>query len=160
MEKVKGMLGNVNPASRWAGAAIFVLWVFSASATPTQSATVAELKARLASARAGDRVELCIQIAERQLEAGDKFYLTDETEKARTALDDVSSFAEQARDYSIRFHKRQKQTEIAVRKMVRKLFDIKRAVNHEEQVPVEAVIDRLQRVRDDLLAAMFPKERK
>ncbi len=144
------MLGKVNPAFRCAGAAIFVLFVFSASATPTQSATVEELKTRLTSARAG----------ERQLDAADKFYLTDETEKARSALDDVSSFAEQARDSSIQSHKRQKQTEIAVRRMVRKLFDIKRAVNHEEQVPVEAAIDRLQRVRDDLLAAMFPKERK
>jgi len=154
------MLGKVNPACLWAGAAIFVLLVFSASATPTQSATVEELKARLTSARAGDRIQLCIEIAEQQLEAADKFYLTDETEKARTALDDVASFAEQARDSSIQLHKRQKQTEIAVRKMVRKLFDIKRAVSHEEQVPVEAAIDRLQRVRDDLLAAMFPKERK
>ena len=154
------MLGKVNPASLWAGAAIFVLLVFSASATPTQSATVEELKARLTSARAGDRIQPCIQIAELQLEAADKFYLTDETEKARTALDDVASFAEQARDSSIQFHKRQKQTEIAVRKMVRKLFDIRRAVNHDEQVPVQAAIDRLQRVRDDLLAAMFPKERK
>ena len=154
------MLGRVNPAFLYAGAAIFALFVFSASATPTQSATVEELKARLTSARAGDRIQLCIEIAEQQLEAADKFYLTDETEKARTALDDVASFAEQARDSSIHFHKRQKQTEIAVRKMVRKLFDIKRAVRHEEQVPVEAAIDRLQRVRDDLLAAMFPKERK
>ena len=154
------MLGKVNPAFLCAGAAIFVLLVFSASATPTQSATVEELKARLTSARPGDRIQLCLQIAERQLEAADKFYLTDETEKARTALDDVASFAEQARDSSIHFHKRQKQTEIAVRKMVRKLFDIRSAVNHEEQVPVQAAIDRLQRVRDDLLAAMFPKERK
>ena len=154
------MLGKVNPPFLSAGAAIFVLLVFSASATPTQSATVEELKARLTSARAGDRIQLCIEIAEQQLEAADKFYLTDETEKARTALDDVASFAEQARDSSIQFHKRQKQTEIAVRKMVRKLFDIRRAVNHEEQAPVQAAIDRLQRVRDDLLAAMFPKERK
>jgi hypothetical protein len=154
------MLGKVNPAFLSAGAALFVLFVFSASATLTQSATVEELKARLTSARAGDRIQLCIQIAERQLEAADKFYLTDETEKARTALEDVASFAEQARDSSIQFHKRQKQTEIAVRKMVRKLFDIKRAVTHEEQTPVQAAIDRLQRVRDDLLAAMFPKERK
>ena len=154
------MLGKANPAFLCAGAALFVLLVFSASATPTESATVEELKARLTSARAGDRIQLCIQIAERQLEAADKFYLTDETEKARTALDDVASFAEQARDSSIQFHKHQKQTEIAVRKMVRKLFDIKRAVNHEEQAPVEAAIARLQRVRDDLLAAMFPKERK
>jgi uncharacterized protein YukE len=153
------MLGKVNPAFLGAGVAIFVLSVFSASAS-TQPATVEELKAQLASARTGDRIQLCIQIAERQLEAADKFYSADETEKARTALDDVASFAEQARDSSIQFHKRQKQTEIAVRKMVRKLFDIKRAVNHEEQVPVEAAIDRLQRVRDDLLAAMFPKDSK
>ena len=154
------MLGRVNPPFLSAGAAIFVLLVFSASATPTQSATVEELKARLTSARAGDRIQLCIEIAEQQLEAADKFYLTDETEKARAALDDVASFAEQARDSSVQLHKRQKQTEIAVRKMVRKLFDIRRAVNHEEQAPVQAAIDRLQRVRDDLLAAMFPKERK
>jgi hypothetical protein len=154
------MLGKVNPAFLCAGAALLGLFVFSASAAPVQSATVEELKARLTSARGGDRIQLCIQIAERQLEAVDKFYLTDETEKARTALDDVASFAEQARDSSIQFRKRQKQTEIAVRKMVRKLFDIKRAVNHEEQVPVEAAINRLQRVRDDLLAAMFPKETK
>jgi NADH dehydrogenase/NADH:ubiquinone oxidoreductase subunit G len=154
------MLGKLNPAFLCAGAALLGFFVFSASAAPAQSATVEELKARLTSARGGDRIQLCIQIAERQLEAVDKFYLTDETEKARTALDDVASFAEQARDSSIQFHKRQKQTEIAVRKMVRKLFDIKRAVNHEEQVPVEAAINRLQRVRDDLLAAMFPKETK
>jgi hypothetical protein len=154
------MLGKVNPAFLCAGAAIFVLFAFSARATPTQSATVEELKARLTSARPGDRIQLCLQIADRQLEAADQFYSTDETEKARTALDDVAAFAEQARDSSIQFHKRQKQTEIAVRKMVRKLFDIQRAVNHEEQTPVQAAIDRLQRVRDDLLAAMFPKETK
>ena len=154
------MLGKVNPAFLGAGVAIFVLSVCCANAAPTQPATVEELKAQLASARTGDRIQLCIQIAERQLEAADKFYSADETEKARTALDDVASFAEQAGDSSIQFHKRQKQTEIALRKMVRKLFDIKRAVSHEEQVSVEAAIDRLQRVRDDLLAAMFPKESK
>src|ERR1700680_3962929 len=115
------MLGKVNPVFLCAGAAIF-LFVFSASATPTQSATVEELKARLTSARAGDRIQLCIQIAERQLEAADKLYLTDEPEQAKAALDDVASFSEQARDYSIQSHKRQKQTEIAVRRMVRKLF--------------------------------------
>ena len=66
------MLGKVNPAFLCAGAALFVLFVFSASATSTQSATVEELKARLTSARAGDKIQLCIQIAERQVEAADK----------------------------------------------------------------------------------------
>jgi hypothetical protein len=154
------MVGRVNLAFLSSGAALFVLLILSATATPSKSETVEELKARLASARAGDRVELCTQIAERQLEAADKFYSTDEPEQAKAALEDVASFSERARDNSIQFRKRQKQTEIAVRKMVRKLADIKRAVNHEEQTPVQAAIDRLQRVRDDLLAAMFPKEKK
>jgi hypothetical protein len=127
------------------------------SANAGKEATVDELKARLPSVSAGDRVGLCIEIAERQLIAADKSYSADEVEKARAALDDVASFSEQARDYSIQSRKRQKQTEISVRKMTRKLGDIKRTVTHEEQAIVQAAIDRLQRVRDDLLAAMFPK---
>ena len=138
-------------------AAALALLAFCVAAAAGKEATVEELKARLASASGGDRVGLCIQIAERQLAAADKLYSADEVEEARPALDDVVSFSEQARDYSIQSRKHQKQTEISVRKMARKLGDIKRTVTHEEQVTVQAAIDRLQRVRDDLLAAMFPK---
>ena len=51
----------------------------------------------------------------------------------------------------------EKQSEIAIRKMTRKLADLKHTVSHEEQEQVQNTIDRLQRIRDDLLAAMFPK---
>src|SRR2546429_7733017 len=96
------MLGKVNPAFLGAGVAIFVLSVFSASAS-TQPATVEELKAQLASARTGDRIQLGIQIAGRQLEAADKVYSAGENEEARTAVGDVASLAEQARGSSIQF---------------------------------------------------------
>ncbi len=42
-----------------------------------------------------------------------------------------------------------------MRQMARKLADLKHTVTHDEQSPVQGTIDRLQRVRDDLLAAMF-----
>jgi 20S proteasome alpha/beta subunit len=72
-------------------------------------------------------------------------------------LADVVAYAELARDYSIQSHKYQKQTEIAARSMTRKLTDLLHSLGQQDQPPVRDAINRLQRVRDDLLIAMFPK---
>jgi hypothetical protein len=128
-----------------------------AHATPRDEQTVEELKARVAAAKIGDRPHLCVQIAEKQLGEADKFYAANDVEKGQAGLTDVVAFSELARDYSIQSHKYQKQTEIAVRSMTRKLNDLLHTLGHDDQVPVRDAINRLQRVRDDLLAAMFPK---
>ncbi len=116
-----------------------------------------ELKARLSSAPIGDRPPLCLKIAQQQLVLTDNQYAAGESEKAHASLAEVAAFAELARDYSIQSRKHQKQIEISVRTMVRKLGDIKHAVPRDEQAEVQHAIDRLERVRDDLLLAMFPK---
>jgi hypothetical protein len=143
------------------GAAIAALLAaFVASPVAAKEQTLDELKTRLSSTSVGDRPQLCLQIAERQLDDADKLYTAFDSEKADVSLTDVVTFSELARDYSIQSHKHQKQTEIAVRKMTRKLNDLKHIVSRDEQVAVQNAIDRLQRVRDDLLLAMFPKGKK
>jgi hypothetical protein len=139
-------------------AVLAVAQLASLAASASKEPTVEELKARLSSTSIPERPQLCVQIAEKQLEAADKLYAAVETQQAETALMDVTAFAELARDYAIQSHKRQKQTEIAVRRMTRKLSDMKRNLSRAEQDAVEMAIERLQRVRDDLLAAMFPKK--
>jgi hypothetical protein len=129
----------------------------AAASTPTGDPVVEEMKTRVASASPGERPHLCVQIAERQLAATDKLYTDAEVEQAQAAMTDVVTFSELARDYAIQSHKYQKQTEIAVRTMARKLADIKHLVAHEDQAAIQGAIARLQRVRDDLLIAMFPK---
>jgi len=119
--------------------------------------TIEELKARLANTRIADRPALCLHISERQLDAAEKSYVAGESEKAQAALNDVTTYAELDREYAIQSHKHEKQSEIAVRRMTRKLADLKHTVSHEDQEQVQNTIDRLQRVRDDLLIAMFPK---
>ncbi|MGA7907231.1 MAG: hypothetical protein WCA16_07465 [Candidatus Sulfotelmatobacter sp.] len=119
--------------------------------------TVEELKARLSDATVPDRPRLCVQISELQLRETDKLYRTGDSEKAYAALEDVVAFSELARDYSIQSHKHEKDSEIAVRKMAHKLVDLKQAVTFVDQKPIQDAIDRLQKIRDDLLAAMFPK---
>jgi hypothetical protein len=120
-------------------------------------ATIEELKARVSSANVGDKAKICVEIAEKQLTAADQLYAADDTEKAQSSLTDVVAFSELARDYSIQSHKHQKQTEIAIRTMTRKLNELLHVVGREEQGPLRDAIKHLERVRDDLLAAMFPK---
>ena len=125
--------------------------------TGSEQPTIEELKARVANARIADRPVLCIHISELQLEAADRLYVAGDSEQAKAALVDVVAFSELARDYAIQSHKHEKHSEIAIRKMTRKLADMKHTVSHEDQEQVQITIDRLQRIRDDLLAAMFPK---
>lgn len=119
--------------------------------------SVEELKERVANAAVGDRPALCIHISDRQLGDADRLYIAGDSEKARAALADVVAYSELARDYAIQSRKREKQSEIAIRKMVRKLTDMSHAVSHEDQAQIQNTIDRLQKIRDDLLVAMFPK---
>jgi hypothetical protein len=143
---------------RVAAAGLVLSMLLAPSALPGgEEPTVEELKGRLAHTSIADRPPLCIHISERQLDAADRFYVAGDSDKAQAALADVVAFSELARDYAIQSHKHEKQSEIAIRKMARKLADLKHTVSHEDQEQIQNTIDRLQRVRDDLLLAMFPK---
>ncbi len=151
------MLGGVRSSRLIVVAALLTLAAAAEAARPAQEVAVEDLKARASSASIGERPHLCVQIAERQLDAASKLYASADVEKAQSTLADVVSYSEQARDYAIQSRKYQKQTEIAVRAMARKLANIRHAVAHSDQEPLQAAIGRLERVRDDLLAAMFKK---
>jgi hypothetical protein len=138
------------------GLAICLLFV-PAALTARSEPTVDELKARVGNTGIADRPSLCLRISERQLDVADRFYLAGDSDKAQVMLTDVVAFAELARDYAIQSHKHEKQSEIAIRKMARKLGDLKHSVSRDDQDQIQNAIDRLQRIRDDLLAAMFPK---
>jgi len=142
----------------WGTVTLFALGAtLTVRAAPSSEPTVEELKGKLASTSIGDRPHLCVQIAQKQLVQADRLYATDEVEKGQAALTDVVAYAELARDYAIQSHKYQKQTEIAARSMARKLTNLVHTLSHDDQAPVRDAINRLERVRDDLLMAMFPK---
>jgi hypothetical protein len=143
----------------WRAVAGVVLSALSlpAALNGAEEPSVEELKARVTNASVAERPPLCLQISERQLAAAIGFYGAGDSEQAKAALNDVATFAESARDYAIQSRKHEKKSEIAIRKMTRKLADLKHTVSHDDQEQVQNTSDRLQRVRDDLLVAMFPK---
>jgi hypothetical protein len=119
--------------------------------------TVDELKAKISSTNVADRPHICVQIAQKELSESDRLYASADVDKAQAALTDVVTYSELARDYSLQSHRYQKQAEIAVREMTRKLNQILHTLGHDEQPPVKNAVTRLEHVRDDLLASMFKK---
>jgi hypothetical protein len=122
--------------------------------------TVDELKARLDSARPEDRPELCVRIARQQLRNADKLYTEGKPDAARTAVDDLVTYSEKARDAATQTQKHLKNVEIDVRKIADKLRDIKRTLAFEDQAPVDQAIRRLEDIRTALLKEMFAKDNK
>ena len=152
------MLGARYRFRLWGAVTLLALVAAAAAhAAPSSDLSVEEMKGRLSSTGVGDRPHLCVQIAQKQLLEADKEYAASDFEKGQAALVDVVAYSELARDYAIQSHKYQKQSEIAVRTMARKLTELMHSLGHDDQAPVRDAVNRLQRVRDDLLMAMFPK---
>ena len=152
------MLGARYRFRLWGAVTLLALVAAAAAhAAPSSDLSVEEMKGRLSSTGVGDRPHLCVQIAQKQVLEADKEYAASDFEKGQAALVDVVAYSELARDYAIQSHKYQKQSEIAVRTMARKLTELMHSLGHDDQAPVRDAINRLQRVRDDLLMAMFPK---
>jgi hypothetical protein len=134
---------------------IIVILTASLLAAGKKEDSLDELKARLKNAPADQRISLNLEIAERQLKSADKLYTDGNSEEARTAIQDVVTFSEQAGEAANESGKKLKQAEISVRKMAHKLLEIKRSVNFEDQQPLQDAADRLEHVRSALLTRMF-----
>ena len=119
-----------------------------------------QLIARAESAPPGERPGLYIQIARQQAEAADKLYREGNAEAGSEALNDTVTYSEKARDAAASTGKRLKDTEIALRKMAEKFRDVKHNLPFDDQAPVQQAIDRLEKMRTDLLSAMFGKKEK
>jgi hypothetical protein len=118
-----------------------------------------QLIARAESARPEDRPALYLEIARQKADAADKFYHDGNVEAGTATLREVVTFSKKATDASIETGKKLKNTEIALRKMVEKFRDVKRTVAFEDQAPIQQTLDELEKMRTDLLSAMFGKKK-
>jgi hypothetical protein len=143
-------------------AASLAAFAFTAVALPAVTGndeSLDQLIARAESARREDRPALYLDIARQKAEAADKLYNAGDAEAGNTALRDVVTLSKKATDASIDTGKKLKNTEIALRKMAEKFRDIKRTVAFEDQAPIQQTIDELEKMRTDLLSAMFGKKK-
>lgn len=136
---------------------VVTLVVAIATSALASKESVEQLKARLPRANEGQRIDLCLQIARQQLDNADKLYSDGKVDEGRAAVGDIVSYIEQAGDTAAKSGKKVKKAEIMVREISKKLKDIQRSLNFDDQAPVQDAVDRLEKVRSQLLGSMFGK---
>lgn len=134
-----------------------LILMMSAWVIASKDSTLDDLKARAETASPSDRISICVEVAERELKIADAAFTAGKVDEAQTAVKDIVTYAGKAHDAALESGKKIKGTEIAFRKMAAKLKDIKRTLSFEDQAPVEAAADQLEKLRTDLLGKMFGK---
>jgi hypothetical protein len=139
-----------------------VVLLFAASALALAAdKTTAELVTEAAAAPVEKQPALYIKAAQQQLKAADRLYDAGNVEDARRLVQDVAEYSTKASDAATSSGKRLKRTEIDIRKMAERLSDVQHSLTYEDQPPVKAVVDQLEKLRTKLLERMFsPKEKK
>jgi hypothetical protein len=145
---------------RTLGALLTLMLVVTASVAGSKEQSLEQLKARIETAKPDDRANLCIQIAERQVENADKLYAGGKDDEAQAAIHEVAAYTEQATQAASQTGHKLKNIEIAVRKMTHRLVDIKRSLPFQSQGPVQDAMERLEKSRTELLNRMFGKNPK
>jgi hypothetical protein len=136
------------------GFALLLMLACSLAAVAREE-TVDELKAKVGSAKSSDQPKLCLEIARLQLDAAEKSYQGGQLPQAQELLKDVVDYAQKAGDAARQSRKHIKKTEIEVRKMSRRLQDLKPTVDLDSRQPVQDAINRLEHIRTQLLMQMF-----
>jgi chromosome segregation ATPase len=75
--------------------------------------------------------------------------------KGEQIVKDLTGYVQQAGDDAQKNHKKIKQTEIELRKAERRLEDLKRSLDFDNQPPVQKAIDKIEDVRTQILKIMF-----
>jgi hypothetical protein len=134
---------------------IAALLLLACSLAFARKDTLEELKAKLSSAKLSDQPKLCLEIAQQQLDASEKAYQASQTQQAQSLLQEVVNYSQKAGDAARQSRKHIKKTEIEVRKMSRRLQDLKPTVDLDSRQPVQDAINRLEHIRTQLLMQMF-----
>ncbi|MGC2184245.1 MAG: hypothetical protein WA637_13265 [Terriglobales bacterium] len=141
---------------------IFIFTFLALASLPAfagKEESVDQLIARAETAQVNDRPALYLKIARLKEEDADKYYDNGNAEAGKAALQDVVTYSKKATDGSIATGKRLKNVEITLRKMAEKFRDIKRTVAFDDQAPLQQAVDELEKMRTDLLSAMFGKKK-
>jgi len=94
-----------------------------------------------------------VEVADQQFTAGD-------VDKAQASVQELLQYAEKSLDDARARRRDLKDTEIAIRKAEHRLNDVMHSLSLDDQPPLKKGIEQLESIRKELLALMFPVNKK
>jgi hypothetical protein len=135
--------------------AVFALMLSVTILLASEPESIEQLKERAAAAKPGNQPKLFLEVAERQFLAATAAYHAGQPDNGKAAAEDVATYCEKAGAAARESRKYLKNTEIRIRDLSRKLDALRRDLSFDDREPVQAAIQRMEKVRTDLLNAMF-----
>ncbi len=143
---------------------IFILFLTGAIAasadkkpvtTEALQAQVEKLKAS-ADVSTGERcAEVCLEAAKQLTELSNRNFTEGNVAAAQTNMADAGKYAEKAAHESMQSRKRQKKTEIGLRKLTQRMDDIMKSLDVDDRPAVKKIMGDVDKARTDLLSSMF-----
>jgi hypothetical protein len=146
------------PRSQWRALAFCVGFLALATGAPAQSPpgdSLQELRQRAAAAKLPDQPRLYLDAAAQDLASAVEAFHRDQPDLGRAAVEDLAADCEKAGAAAVASGRHLKPSDLKIRDFVRKLEALSRELSFDERMPIKSAIDRLEKVRRDLLAAMF-----
>lgn len=155
----------MNPSARFIRTVILLSLFATVGLDGTLEATetMTKLRARLErETKPAERARIVAKLAPLELDEVAAAYRDGQLDQGATRLAKLVEVVEQA-DRGLqtmpvnprRKSKGFKELEIAVRESIRRLHDVATSVSYPNREPIEAAIGRLEKVRDNLLSALF-----
>jgi hypothetical protein len=126
----------------------------------TQQLEADRLKASAEASRGEACTEICLEAAQKLAELSNQNFIDGHIDAAQANMRDAGKYAVKAGREAIASHKRQKKTEIGLRRLATRMKNIEQTLNFEDRPPVKLVINSVESVRSDLLSSMFGNPKK
>ena len=120
-----------------------------------QQESLEQLMAKADAASSGQQADLCMEVADRELKLTTEAYKASKAEEGRASLQQIVKYSDKAHSAAIQSGKRLKHTEIKMRQIAGHLRDLKFNVDVDDQPIVQAVVDKLEEFRTEMLKSMF-----
>lgn len=139
--------------------AAFAILLLLAAASAAEQKTPDALKAEAEHASGGHQAVLYAELAQQLVDVADHQFTDALVDQGQATVQDVLKYATLARDISVKSRGKMKETEIHLRQAERRLEAVRRTLSIDDRPPLEQVEKQLEKLRKDLLDAMFaPKK--
>ena len=119
------------------------------------------LDALKAQAQREDAPRLYAEVVRRQVEVANDFYTAGDVEKAEATIQELVSFSDKClQSAQTRGERNLKSTEITLYKAGRRLEEVRRSLNFEDQPKVQDAVEAIEKTRRGVLNIMFGKKEK
>jgi hypothetical protein len=117
-----------------------------------------DLKTKADAASGADKAKFALEYAEQAVKSADNAFKQGKDADGAAMLKDVANYAKIAADAAVESTKREKETEITLRKIVNHLVDLKNARPYDQQDAVQQTIDAVDNARNSILEALFRRK--